>query len=352
MKTVLVVVMVLVVSMAAVAQDGHSVPFMKAQLIAQMELDGFIGHLSYVDPDNSDRWVYGQIMFNADLKAEQIKIDDVILFDDPENPTSLLPRPSRGVKYFNFYLVAMDANDIVMSGSYSKKYFDLDDMVNIILEVDCQTRHVEFELPQGVNPQDVVILGNPNTGGPIGGWYDEEAGAFHVRLNPDWGTIEYQIVNQVTGEILAVGEVGLVPDDSPESEGFGVSFQIEEGIDVVDMTQEISSLRLPGREFETTETLNGVERDVKIFVLKRFGYSETWVHLNNFYGEVMAYESLRSGSVEPWLAEFVPTPLNCGFGNSLFIPAGAEEVILVFYAVDSSKSFDALFAKWQMGGKG
>jgi len=275
------------------------------------------------------------------------------LYDDPENPTKILPRPEGAVENFSFYLVGWDRMNPILAGSFWDSYFDQDDTVTIQMEVMYSRQLIEFDLPDHVNPDNVVVLGNPDSGGGPIGWYNQDLGMLEVWLDPDWGIIEYTVVDTTTGEVLAVGEVS--PLDGPtDEEGFGITMQIEEGIEVVDLSPDpISHRILPERKFETADTLNGHLRSAKFFVLDLGANSgDIWLHTKDFWGAVVAYD-MSSGSPEAWQLYEEPC-LSWNYDRVIRIPRGPEKMVVGLYYVDYNPiRFDVMFAKWRDdGGKG
>lgn len=318
----------------------------KAQLIAGMNITRYEATLRY---DWQGDQKYGEIIFDDQLRAEYIMIDGVTLFDDPENPTAIIPRPQATVENFYFHLAAYDRRDVVMVGDFSDERFCQTDTVTVQMRLLFQGQFMSFDVPDHVDPENIVVLGNPDSGGGPIGRYNQDVGMLEVWLNPDWGIIEFTVIDTTTGEVLAVGEVSPL-DGEVEDDGYGISTRLEEGIEVIDMRSRfVSHKRLPGRSFDTVDTLYGREYIAKVFVLKRQDVGDTWMHFDHFNGFAMAYEWVGAGESE-WALPFY-YPENSEFQVSCLIPGGPERIIIVLYA-DYQDEFEVVFAKWSTDGKG
>ena len=238
---------------------------MKAQLFAGFNITEYRGYFDFerIEDGVMTGVVRGEFRLNSDRLMTVLEINGVELFRDYDNPRpAVLPANNVGqMQNFYAYISAREGREEVAWGYVSEEYLEEAGRINFSLRLGDQFQLLEFST-EDVSGADLVIAVNGNRVG----YYDDQLQAFRIWLDPNLGVVEYQILNQWTGEVLQVGTLSPV-DESAVIPGNVLNITLDDGIEIVDLNGDGSQYFY--RNFPGQEEVDGVTVPVKVFILER-----------------------------------------------------------------------------------
>ncbi len=311
---------------------------MKAQLFAGLTITEYKGYFDFerIEDGVMTGVVRGEFRLNSDRLMTILEINGVELFRDYDHPRpAVLPANAVGqMRNFYAYISAREGREEVAWGSFHEEYLGEDEGVNFSLRLGDQFQLLEF--PVGDIPgEDLVVMVN----GSQVGYYDSQFQAFRIWLNPNLGVVEYQILNQWTGEVLQVGTLSPV-DQSAVTPGSVLNITLDDGIEVVDLNGDDTQYFYRG--FPGQETLDDISVSVKVFILERGENVDTYFYLEGFRGDFVVKAHQDQGEMPIW-------PIEAQGYGSYTIPAGPEKLVIIFYGNEDS---DGKFFTHFYGGGG